>query len=102
MYCASQHKFFGPHLGVLYGKHDLLDRLRAYKVRPAPDDPPSKYEMGTQNHRFPSAHNGDMSHSFAIGQSRLLCSNVIALVVGAWVEQRTCFPFSTREAEMPC
>ena len=28
---------------------DLLDRLRAYKVRPAPDDPPGKYETGTQN-----------------------------------------------------
>ena len=29
---------------------ELLDRLRAYKVRPAPDDPPGKYETGTQNH----------------------------------------------------
>ena len=37
-------------MGVLYGKYDLLDRLRAYKVRPAPDDPPGKYETGTQNH----------------------------------------------------
>jgi len=36
--CASQYKFMGPHIGVLYGKYDLLDRLRAYKVRPAPDD----------------------------------------------------------------
>jgi selenocysteine lyase/cysteine desulfurase len=35
---------------VLYGKYDLLDRLRAYKVRPAPDEPPGKYETGTQNH----------------------------------------------------
>jgi selenocysteine lyase/cysteine desulfurase len=40
----------GPHIGVLYGKYDLLDRLRADKVRPAPDDPPGKYETGTQNH----------------------------------------------------
>jgi len=48
--CASQYKFYGPHQGVLYGKYDLLDRLRAYKVRPAPDDPPGKYETGTQNH----------------------------------------------------
>ena len=37
-------------MGVLYGKYDLLDRLHAYKVRPAPDDPPGKYETGTQNH----------------------------------------------------
>jgi selenocysteine lyase/cysteine desulfurase len=50
MDCAPQYKFFGPHIGVLYGKCDLLDRLRAYKVRPAPKDPPGKYETGTQNH----------------------------------------------------
>jgi selenocysteine lyase/cysteine desulfurase len=42
--CDSQYKFHGPHMGALYGKYDLLDRLRAYKVRPARDDPPGKYE----------------------------------------------------------
>lgn len=47
---CSAYKFFGPHIGVLYGKYDLLDRLVAYKVRPAPQDPPGKYETGTQNH----------------------------------------------------
>jgi cysteine desulfurase family protein (TIGR01976 family) len=46
----SAYKFFGPHIGVLYGKYELLDRLQAYKVRPAPKDPPGKYETGTQNH----------------------------------------------------
>jgi len=47
---CSAYKFYGPHIGVLYGKYDLLDRLQAYKVRPAPADPPGKYETGTQNH----------------------------------------------------
>jgi cysteine desulfurase family protein (TIGR01976 family) len=47
---CSAYKFFGPHVGALYGKYDLLDRLHAYKVRPAPDDPPGKFETGTQNH----------------------------------------------------
>jgi len=47
---CSAYKFFGPHEGVLYGKYALLDRLRAYKVRPAPALPPGKYETGTQNH----------------------------------------------------
>ena len=42
MNCDLQYKFYGPHLGVLCGKYDLLDRLQAYKVRPAPDDPPGK------------------------------------------------------------
>ena len=47
---CSAYKFFGPHQGVLYGRYALLDRLQAYKVRPAPALPPGKYETGTQNH----------------------------------------------------
>jgi cysteine desulfurase family protein (TIGR01976 family) len=47
---CSAYKFFGPHMGALYGKYDLLDSLRAYKVRPASDLPPGKFETGTQNH----------------------------------------------------
>lgn len=47
---CSAYKFFGPHQGILYGKYELLDRLRAYKVRPAPNSPPGKFETGTQNH----------------------------------------------------
>jgi len=47
---CSAYKFFGPHVGALYGKYDLLDRLPAYKVRPAGNQPPDKFETGTQNH----------------------------------------------------
>lgn len=47
---CSAYKFFGPHVGVLYGRHELLKRLEAYKVRPADDAPPGKFETGTQNH----------------------------------------------------
>jgi len=36
-------------MGVLYDKYDLLDKLAAYKVRPAPQDPPGKFETGTGN-----------------------------------------------------
>jgi cysteine desulfurase family protein (TIGR01976 family) len=46
---CSSYKFFGPHMGVLYGKYDLLDKLTAYNVRPAPYDPPGKFETGTGN-----------------------------------------------------
>jgi len=46
---CSAYKFFGPHVGVLYGRYDLLDGLRAYKVRPAPAEPPGKFETGTGN-----------------------------------------------------
>jgi cysteine desulfurase family protein (TIGR01976 family) len=44
---CSVYKFFGPHIGALYGRHDLLEALPAYKVRPAHDEPPHKFETGT-------------------------------------------------------
>jgi len=47
---CSAYKFFGPHVGILYGRYDLLDGLTAYKVRPAPARPPGKFETGTLNH----------------------------------------------------
>ncbi len=43
---CSAYKFFGPHLGILWGRADLLAELPAYKVRPADD----RWETGTQNH----------------------------------------------------
>jgi cysteine desulfurase family protein (TIGR01976 family) len=44
---CSPYKFFGPHLGLLYGRRDLLESLAAYKVRPATNEPPGKWETGT-------------------------------------------------------
>jgi len=46
---CSAYKFFGPHLGLLYGRRDLLEELPAYKVRPADDAVPFKFETGTPN-----------------------------------------------------
>ncbi|MBD2465203.1 cysteine desulfurase-like protein [Oscillatoria sp. FACHB-1407] len=46
---CSAYKFFGPHVGILYGKRDHLARLRPYKVRPASEEGPSRWESGTQN-----------------------------------------------------
>lgn len=47
---CSPYKFFGPHSGALYGKREHLARLRPYKVRPAPEVNPFRWETGTQNH----------------------------------------------------
>ncbi|MFH1268312.1 MAG: cysteine desulfurase-like protein, partial [Planctomycetota bacterium] len=47
---CSAYKFFGPHVGVLWGRRELLTTLPAYKVRPAPDDIPGRWMTGTQNH----------------------------------------------------
>src|SRR5579859_6465912 len=47
---CSTYKFFGPHMGVLYGKREHLRRLGPYKVRPNTDEVPGRWEMGTLNH----------------------------------------------------
>lgn len=47
---ASAYKFFGPHVGVLWGRTDRLAQLEAYKLRPATDTLPGKWMTGTQNH----------------------------------------------------
>jgi len=47
---ASAYKFFGPHVGVLWGRRELLEQLPAYKVRPAPNALPGRWMTGTQNH----------------------------------------------------
>src|SRR5882672_12666103 len=45
---CSTYKFFGPHMGVLYGKRGHLKRLQPYKVRPASDSLPDRWETGPQ------------------------------------------------------
>jgi cysteine desulfurase family protein (TIGR01976 family) len=47
---CSTYKFFGPHMGVLYGKREHLKKLRPYKVRPNTDNIPNCWEWGTLNH----------------------------------------------------
>jgi cysteine desulfurase family protein (TIGR01976 family) len=46
---ASAYKFYGPHQGMLYGRAEMLERLRAYKLRVVPDRAPDKFETGTQS-----------------------------------------------------
>jgi cysteine desulfurase family protein (TIGR01976 family) len=47
---CSAYKFNGPHIGILYGKHDLLESLEFPRLRPAHDNAPDKVETGTLNH----------------------------------------------------
>lgn len=47
---VSAYKFFGPHLGAMFGRAEQLERWRPYKVRPAPDTVPDRWETGTQSH----------------------------------------------------
>ena len=50
---CSPYKFFGPHLGLAFGKEELLERWRPYKVRPAPTEPVgARFETGTLPHEL--------------------------------------------------
>ncbi|MFK7766160.1 MAG: cysteine desulfurase-like protein [Mariniblastus sp.] len=46
----SNYKFFGPHMGMLWGRRELLEELEPYKVRPASNKLPSRWMTGTQSH----------------------------------------------------
>jgi cysteine desulfurase family protein (TIGR01976 family) len=47
---CSPYKFYGPHMGCIFGKREHLLRYHPYKVRPAPDSAPERWETGTQVH----------------------------------------------------
>ena len=47
---CSAYKFYGPHIGILYGRKQLLGKIDFPKLRPAPDNSPDKVETGTQSH----------------------------------------------------
>ena len=47
---CSPYKFFGPHLGVMFARRELLEKWRPYKVAPAHDGAPDRWEIGTKNH----------------------------------------------------
>jgi cysteine desulfurase family protein (TIGR01976 family) len=47
---CSAYKLYGPHIGILYGRYDLLGSLDFPKLLPAPDTAPERAETGTQNH----------------------------------------------------
>ena len=49
-FACSPYKFYGPHLGVLYGKRHLLDRLDPPRLLPAGQEAPERFETGTLNH----------------------------------------------------
>lgn len=66
---CSPYKFFGPHLGVLYGRRELLERLAAYRVRPAGDALPGKWETGTQPHELLAGLLGTYRYLAALGRA---------------------------------
>jgi cysteine desulfurase family protein (TIGR01976 family) len=61
---CSVYKFFGPHLGALYGRAEVLERLPAYKVRPAHD----RFETGTQSFESIAGARAAVAYIASVGQ----------------------------------
>ncbi len=67
---ASAYKFFGPHVGILYGRRELLESIQPYKLRPAPDDLPGRWMTGTQNHEGIAGTLAAVEYLAALGRDR--------------------------------
>jgi len=67
---CSSYKFFGPHLGILYGKSEHLEKFPAYKVRPASNRAPERWETGTQNHEGLAGLVGVMDYLAMVGREQ--------------------------------
>ncbi len=65
---CSPYKFFGPHLGLFYGRGEVLERWRPYKVRPSADEPVShRFETGTLAHEALAGFSAAVEYVDSIG-----------------------------------
>ncbi|HEY1013209.1 MAG TPA: cysteine desulfurase-like protein [Herpetosiphonaceae bacterium] len=64
---CSTYKFFGPHAGALWGRREHLERLTPYKVRPATEELPFRWETGTQNHECQAGIVGTLEYLAGLG-----------------------------------
>ena len=65
---CSAYKFYGPHLGIMWGREDLLNELPAFKVRPAKDVAPYRWETGTPSFETWSGLHACLKHWEMIGE----------------------------------
>jgi cysteine desulfurase family protein (TIGR01976 family) len=66
---CSPYKFYAPHLGVLYGRREHLERLRPYRVRPAGPALPGAWETGTQSHEALAGLLGTIDYLASLGRA---------------------------------
>jgi len=93
---CSAYKFFGPHVGILWGRAELLETLPAYKVRPAAD----RWETGTQNHEGIAGTLAAVEYLAEVGE-RFGAVDVEAAAAGAGVQSGPgAGPSSTRRARL--
>ena len=66
---CSAYKFFGPHVGIMVGRRELLESLQPYKLRPVPDELPGRWMTGTQNHECIAGTTAAVDYLADIGRS---------------------------------
>ncbi|EDP60252.1 cysteine desulfurase-like protein [Vibrio sp. AND4] len=75
---GSAYKFFGPHLGVFYGRHAALEHYSPYKVEPAPSCSPNCWETGTLNFEALSAFSSTIDYLASLGSGTGLREKLIS------------------------
>jgi len=87
---CSTYKFFGPHIGALYGKREHMLRLKPYKVRPAADTLPDRWETGTLNHEGIAGVTACVEYLADLGRKaspHATSRRVAILAAYAWMQQ---------------
>ncbi len=74
----SAYKFFGPHLGLLYGKREHLERLKPYKVSVALDSIPDKWETGTKNFEALAGFIASIEYIASLGEGSSLREKLVS------------------------
>jgi cysteine desulfurase family protein (TIGR01976 family) len=69
---CSAYKFFGPHLGMVYGKSEHLTRLRPYKVEPASEQPPERWESGTKSFEALAGFGATIDYLSSLNKKKML------------------------------
>ena len=99
---SSAYKWFGPHTGCLYGRRELLEDVEPYKLRPAPDRAPEKWETGTQSFESLAGVTAAIDYLASLGTGddrRIRLADAYAQIVA--YEQRLSERFLAGLAEMP-
>ena len=86
---ASAYKFFGPHTGVLVGRLQVLEELDAYRLRPAPEAPPGKWETGTQSFESLAGVTAAVDYLASLGQRAGGSGDRRACSTPAWLRSGT-------------
>ena len=84
---CSSYKFFGPHMGVLYGKREHLKKLRPYKVRANTNEIPNCWEWGTLNHECIAGITACVEYIASLGRKlNTAVTSRRAAILAAYVE----------------